>query len=1148
MSTSDDEIIPPEPSGQFFADSDDDGDDEIMEVEAPDSKPPSSPLSSRSEPLFLDGGEEDEEDEPIAVPRKAPDSLKRRQTPDDFDVLDLDDLVGKNEHEEENTRPGEQPVASSSKHPLHSQSHERPAKRTRRATSEDIDVSAHNAMYLGEFIIPNAWSTSSGKCATNNEEVRIFREDFEAPQPSKTAKGKKKVDGKKQMSIAAMFKGQSVKPSKKKVDNIVRIANKHGSNFARLPQEYATWIARLLDYGIVEFRGTVVDIPDRLRTGMDIVILVQAFLLPSAFAKAQTSGNDELSTKFAFNEGMETEDEQMLRERKSALNKLFDVVGLRPVAGAQTNREQDGEVPKEGKKKNSSKKVTEFVGDGEEIEVDDSENISGDDIATIYTRAQKHDRTMGEMDPAPSFTLNLRPYQRQALYWMHAQESGNIDARQASAMHPLWCQYNFPVQSAPGEVIDLTADERPFYFNPYSGELSLEFPRTEKTCRGGILADEMGMGKTIMLSALIQTNSAPDSTSNPDGHAQTSKTRQLKLNTALKGAQSAKRAPQAAHATLIVAPTSLLSQWAEELERSSAPGTVKVLVWHGQNRLDLEGAVQPNDDEDKAMRVVVTSYGTLASEHVKYEKSRAASGVFEIDWLRVVLDEAHACKSRTSKTAKAVYALRARRRWAVTGTPIVNRLEDLYSLLKFLGFKPWSDFSFFRSFITIPFLSHDPKAIEVVQTILESVLLRREKNMRDADGKQIVQLPPKEVQVVELLFSAMERKIYDSIFSTVKKDFDQLSAKGLVGQNYTHILAMLMKLRRAVLHPSLVAAAVAEGPEPSKGDEQMSVDDMIKQFAADGGEDEGSMAFAENVLAHLSEEDLDECPICLDVMERPMLLPGCFHKCCKDCIIMYITSCEQKGTQTKCPKCSKGPFKVIDDSSYCITILNDELVEVVLNKNSSQSPSKRTQPEVVLRRNDFQTSTKLKALMDDLQRLKTADPGFRAVVFSQFTSFMDLIAVTLEREGFDQYRFDGSMDVKKRNHAISEFKAPSTDPKIMVVSLKAGGVGLNLTNANYVFMASPLIYDVISELTAAQMDCWWNAATENQAIDRVHRLGQEKPVFVKHFIISDTIEGRILQIQKRKTAIVKEAFRGTTRSKDADSDSVENLKIMFGTA
>lgn len=119
------------------------------------------------------------------------------------------------------------------------------------------------------------------------------------------------------------------------------------------------------------------------------------------------------------------------------------------------------------------------------------------------------------------------------------------------------------------------------------------------------------------------------------------------------------------------------------------------------------------------------------------------------------------------------------------------------------------------------------------------------------------------------------------------------------------------------------------------------------------------------------------------------------------------------------------------------------------------------------------------------------------------------------------------MDLKKRNEAVSEFKEPSKQPKVLIVSLKAGGIGLNLTNANHVFM----------------MDCWWNAATENQAIDRVHRIGQERPVYVKHFIISGTIEGRILQIQKRKAAIVKEAFRGKG---EGDPESVENLRIMFG--
>ena len=80
-------------------------------------------------------------------------------------------------------------------------------------------------------------------------------------------------------------------------------------------------------------------------------------------------------------------------------------------------------------------------------------------------------------------------------------------------------------------------------------------------------------------------------------------------------------------------------------------------------------------------------------------------------------------------------------------------------------------------------------------------------------------------------------------------------------------------------------------------------------------------------------------------------------------------------------------------------------------------------------------------------RLRDQDPCFRAVVFSQFTSFLDLIEVVLTREKFDYYRFDGTMDVKKKGAAISEFKSTSRKPKILIVSLKAGGVGLNVSDS-----------------------------------------------------------------------------------------------------
>ena len=124
----------------------------------------------------------------------------------------------------------------------------------------------------------------------------------------------------------------------------------------------------------------------------------------------------------------------------------------------------------------------------------------------------------------------------------------------------------------------------------------------------------VGMGKTIMLSALIQT-SLPDQEAEEDATFQ-SKGKQLRLNNAFRPVRRSNKPPSA---TLVVAPTSLLHQWEDELKRSSKPGTLDIFVWHGQNRLDLEGILENNED-DKGIKIVITSYGVLASEHARMER------------------------------------------------------------------------------------------------------------------------------------------------------------------------------------------------------------------------------------------------------------------------------------------------------------------------------------------------------------------------------------------------------------------------------------------------------------------------------------------------------------------------------------------------
>jgi non-specific serine/threonine protein kinase len=131
--------------------------------------------------------------------------------------------------------------------------------------------------------------------------------------------------------------------------------------------------------------------------------------------------------------------------------------------------------------------------------------------------------------------------------------------------------------------------------------------------------------------------------------------------------------------------------------------------------------------------------------------------------------------------------------------------------------------------------------------------------------------------------------------------------------------------------------------------------------------------------------------------------------------------------------------------------------------------------------------------------------GHKALVFSQFLGMLALIKEQLKKLGIDHEYFDGSSTIQERERAIERFQNDD-NCRVFLISLKAGGVGLNLTAADYVYIVDP----------------WWNPAVEQQAIDRTHRIGQTKNIFAYRMICNDTVEDKILKLQERKRSLAKE--------------------------
>ncbi|XP_038976199.1 LOW QUALITY PROTEIN: putative SWI/SNF-related matrix-associated actin-dependent regulator of chromatin subfamily A member 3-like 1 [Phoenix dactylifera] len=682
-----------------------------------------------------------------------------------------------------------------------------------------------------------------------------------------------------------------------------------------------------------------------------------------------------------------------------------------------------------------------------------------DDIFALVGKEDEAKRF--QLEPPKEFVVSeLFAHQKEGLGWLVRREN-------SSDLPPFW-------EERSGSFVNVLTNyqthERP------------------EPLRGGIFADDMGLGKTLTLLSLIAVN-GPGSTSsssvkNIGGEDEKSRTlgRRKKSNSGKNdgGARQRRKLNDGIRSTevlgskttLVVCPPSVFSSWITQLEEHTMPGSLKVYLYHGERTREPKELLRYD--------IVLTTYSTLAAEF-----SDPESPMKEIEWLRVILDEAHLIKNFAAQQTKAVIALKAERRWAVTGTPIQNSSFDLFSLMAFLRFQPFSIKYYWQSLVQRPLAQGSNSGLSRLQALMGTISLRRTKDTQSGN-KSVVGLPPKTIETCFVELSAEECEYYDHMESEAQNTVREYIDADTVLRNYSTVLHIILRLRQIC------------------NDMALCPSDIKSFLPSDTLEDVSRNPELLKKLASLVEDGDDfDCPVCLSPPIKAVIT-CCAHIFCQACILRTL-----KHLNACCPIC-RHPLSKSD-----------------LFLAPSTESSKDDESKVFV--SDRPVSSKVSTLLKLLLETKKQNPKIKSVIFSQFRKMLILLEEPLKSAGFGILRLDGSMSAKKRSEVIKEFgKGDPGAPTVLLASLKAAGAGVNLTAASRVYLVEP----------------WWNPALEEQAMDRVHRIGQQQDVRVVRLIVRGSIEERILELQERKKKLASGAF-GSKAAKEQKQMRVEDVRIVM---
>ncbi|KAL8726717.1 MAG: hypothetical protein Q9181_005944 [Wetmoreana brouardii] len=645
----------------------------------------------------------------------------------------------------------------------------------------------------------------------------------------------------------------------------------------------------------------------------------------------------------------------------------------------------------------------------------------------------------------------LYKHQRQALTFMMQRESGwAMDGRYKD----IW-------------KVELDAQGQSIYINHITGQRQMRPP---PEFRGGLLIDAPGLGKSLSIIALIAAD--------------------------LENRKSCGQTSDERSQTLLVVPKSVIETWKDELQKHLKPSaSIRYCIYYGKKERKklLEHL--------KEYALVITTYSVVRLDWQAKgidDEQKNQKTLYDFTWRRVVLDEAHTAREPTRKFARSVCALQAERRWAVTGTPIQNRLTDLYSLFKFLQCSPFSDLKVFNRHVTQNWRAmSDPYSVAKLKNLVNCLSIRR--------PKDTIALRSRQDCKVEVELENDERQLYQSIQSSARRNLCNADDGADAGA-FFNALKEVNQLRLICnhgLHGRTSANTVTQSSRDQCKWTRQAAQSRFDHLDAIGFAKCSNTGCGQDLSSALSS-DLDH------QHEDEPWIDKTLTVLCSTC------NADRAGANPSYLQvCNHFPRRSLGEG-------NAE-AQGIFDAEDAFSIS-QTQPSA--RGADYVPS-KIKRVVQDL--LQSAD-DVKSVVFSFWTKTLDILQRQLRATSIRCVRIDGSTSMTGRASVLRAFRNNS-GIKVLLATISCGGVGLDLTAASRAYIIEPQ----------------WNPMSESQALDRIHRLGQTKEVTTIRYITKGTWEERVVTLQQKKQELADLTLgSGAINKADLDYRRLQYLKQLVG--